>query len=82
MPPDLKLKLALEFVHNLRGKTPEEVQAPIEKQVGQLLLDFFVQYGVSSNKSTPPETMMLMGYLIRLNEEQQLKQWKTPVTQA
>ncbi|MBI5547998.1 MAG: hypothetical protein HY901_29295 [Deltaproteobacteria bacterium] len=70
-----KKSLAIRFINDIRTMEPSVLNALIVREAGEELAQFFLSYS-SSLISRDPErvlentsSLMLMGYLIRANEE-------------
>ncbi len=70
-----KKQLAIRFINDIRTMEPSVLNALIVREAGEELAQFFLSYS-SSLISRDPErvlentsSLMLMGYLIRANEE-------------
>ena len=70
-----KKQLAIRFINDIRTMEPSVLNALIVREAGEELAQFFLTYS-SSLISRDPErvlentsSLMLMGYLIRANEE-------------
>lgn len=74
---DIKVELAMAFINSIRQQVPRELNDKIVAEVGDNLAQFFHNY--SANLIATCEgpydavercsALMLMGYLIRINEE-------------
>ena len=70
-----KKQHAIRFIQDIRTMAPAELNAMIVREAGEELAQFFLNY-TSSLVTREPErvventsSLMLMGYLIRANEE-------------
>jgi hypothetical protein len=72
-----KKDLAMEFINAIRTMDPAELNALIVKEAGEELAQFFLSYAANLISKDPSRvlentsSLMLMGYLIRQNEERQ-----------
>jgi hypothetical protein len=74
---DVKSKkdLAIEFINAIRTMDPAELNALIVKEAGEDLAQFFLSYSANLISKDPSRvlentsSLMLMGYLIRENED-------------
>ncbi len=74
---DVKTKkdLAVEFINAIRTMDPGVLNALIVKEAGEDLAQFFLSYSANLISKDPgrvlenTSSLMLMGYLIRQNEE-------------
>jgi hypothetical protein len=74
---DVKTKkdLAVEFINAIRTMDPGVLNALIVKEAGEDLAQFFLSYSANLISKDPARvlentsSLMLMGYLIRQNEE-------------
>ena len=74
---DVKSKkdLAVDFINTIRTMDPAELNALILREAGEDLAQFFLTYSANLIQKDPSRvlentsSLMLMGYLIRMNEE-------------
>jgi len=74
---DVKTKkdLAVDFINAIRSMDPTELNALILREAGEDLAQFFLTYSANLIQRDPSRvlentsSLMLMGYLIRMNEE-------------
>lgn len=70
-----KKDLAVEFINAIRTMDPAELNAMIVREAGEELAQFFLSYSANLISKDPTRvlentsSLMLMGYLIRQNEE-------------
>ncbi len=70
-----KKELAVEFINLIRTMDPAELNALIVREAGEDLAQFFMSYSANLIAKDPSRvlentsSLMLMGYLIRQNEE-------------
>ena len=70
-----KKELAVEFINAIRTMDPQVLNALIVREAGEELAQFFLTYASSLISRDPgrvlenTSSLMLMGYLIRQNEE-------------
>ena len=70
-----KKDLAIEFINAIRSMDPQVLNALIVREAGEELAQFFLTYASSLISRDPARvlentsSLMLMGYLIRQNEE-------------
>jgi hypothetical protein len=73
--PKSKKQLAVEFIDSIRTADPLELNRLITTEVGEELAEFFLRYVKTLVAGDPARvvqnvgTLMLMGYLVRMNEE-------------
>lgn len=67
---------AVEFINSIREMDPQVLNALIVREAGEELAQFFLSYSANLISKDPERvlentsSLMLMGYLIRANEEQ------------
>jgi hypothetical protein len=74
---DVKSKkdLAVDFINTVRTMDPTDLNALITREAGEDLAQFFFSYSAKLISKDPTRvlentsSLMLMGYLIRMNEE-------------
>jgi hypothetical protein len=74
---DIKTKkeLAVDFINAIRTMDPQALNALIVKEAGEDLAQFFLSYSANLISKDPARvlentsSLMLMGYLIRVNED-------------
>ncbi len=77
-----KKELAVDFINAIRTMEPSLLNALIVREAGEDLAQFFLSYSANLISKDPQRvlentsSLMLMGYLIRVNEE---KRGKKPV---
>lgn len=70
-----KKDLAVDFINLIRGMEPSELNSMIVKEAGEDLAQFFLTYAANLISKDPnrvlenTSSLMLMGYLIRTQEE-------------
>lgn len=70
-----KQQLAADFINKIRTMKPDDLNKFILDEAGSSLPNFFLQYAINLIQSQPQRVventsaLMLMGYLIRVNEE-------------
>jgi hypothetical protein len=70
-----KKELAVDFINLIRSMDPAELNALIVKEAGEDLAQFFLSYSANLISKDPnrvlenTSSLMLMGYLIRMQEE-------------
>jgi hypothetical protein len=70
-----KRELAVEFINAIRTMDPAELNALIVREAGEDLAQFFLSYSANLISKDPSRvlentsSLMLMGYLIRHNED-------------
>ena len=75
MDDDAKRENAIRFITSLQDMAPGELERLIRTEAGEGLSAFFASYagGVIQNQAAAPEqaasTLMMLGYLIRADEE-------------
>lgn len=75
-----KKDLAVEFINLIRTMDPADLNSLIVKEAGEDLAQFFLTYSANLISKDPSRvlentsSLMLMGYLIRTQEEKKLKQ--------
>lgn len=75
-----KKDLAVEFINLIRTMDPSDLNALIVKEAGEDLAQFFLTYSANLISKDPSRvlentsSLMLMGYLIRTQEEKKLRQ--------
>ena len=91
---DIKTKkeLAVEFINAIRTMDPQLLNALIVREAGEDLAQFFLSYSANLISKDPSRvlentsSLMLMGYLIRVNEEKRSKRpapiFEQPAAQA
>ncbi|MBI3183937.1 MAG: hypothetical protein HYZ28_17515 [Myxococcales bacterium] len=78
MQEKTKKDLAVEFINAIRTMDPAELNALIVREAGEDLAQFFLSYSANLISKDPTRvlentsSLMLMGYLIRQNEERML----------
>jgi hypothetical protein len=78
-----KKELAVEFINIIRGMDPADLNALIVKEAGEELAQFFLSYSANLISKDPnrvlenTSSLMLMGYLIRMQEQKALAEGKT-----
>ena len=78
---DIKSKkdLAVEFINAIRTMDPAILNALIVREAGEDLAQFFLSYSANLISKDPSRvlentsSLMLMGYLIRVNEERRAR---------
>ena len=78
---DIKSKkdLAVEFINAIRTMDPAVLNALIVREAGEALAQFFLSYSANLISKDPSRvlentsSLMLMGYLIRVNEERRAR---------
>lgn len=78
---DIKTKkdMAVDFINLIRTMDPGDLNALIVKEAGEDLAQFFLTYSANLISKDPTRvlentsSLMLMGYLIRTQEERQLR---------
>lgn len=76
-----KKDLAIEFINSIRNMDPAELNALIVREAGEDLAQFFLSYSANLISKDPSRvlentsSLMLMGYLIRQNEERKLSRF-------
>jgi len=74
-----KVKAAIDYIKSIRLADPVELSNTVEELAGTELGEFFTAYSRRALLKSPADTevLMLMGYLIRCNEEKENKvlQW-------
>lgn len=84
MDADARRDHAARFIESLRDMGPERLQALIAGEAGEALATFFTTYAgraVTEAAETPvatASTLMMLGYLIRADEEIEAKAAKAP----
>jgi hypothetical protein len=72
-----KKELAVEFINAIRTMDPADLNALIVREAGEDLAQFFLSYSANLISKDPSRvlentsSLMLMGYLIRQNEERE-----------
>ena len=87
---DVKTKkdLAVDFINAIRTMDPAALNALIVKEAGEDLAQFFLNYSANLISKDPERvlentsSLMLMGYLIRANEQQRDVVEQTPLFRA
>lgn len=75
-----KKDIAVEFINLIRTMDPADLNALIVKEAGEDLAQFFLTYSANLISKDPSRvlentsSLMLMGYLIRTQEEKRVKQ--------
>ena len=77
MEDEIKTKkdLAVDFINAIRTMDPQALNALIVREAGEDLAQFFLSYSANLISKDPSRvlentsSLMLMGYLIRVNEE-------------
>ena len=70
-----KKELAIEFINAIRTMDPAQLNALIVREAGEDLAQFFLAYSANLISKDPSRvlentsSLMLMGYLIRQNED-------------
>jgi len=68
---------AIEFINSIREMDPALLNAMIVREAGEALAQFFLSYSANLISKDPERvlentsSLMLMGYLIRANEQSQ-----------
>jgi hypothetical protein len=78
---DIKTKkdLAVDFINAIRTMDPSVLNALIVREAGEDLAQFFLSYSANLISKDPSRvlentsSLMLMGYLIRVNEEKRAR---------
>lgn len=71
---------AVKFINSIRTMDPEKLHELVQKEAGEELSQFFLNYSSNLIEKDPTRvvencsSLMLMGYLIRQQEEKALKQ--------
>jgi len=71
-----KKELAVAFINAIRTMEAGELNGLIQREAGEELAQFFLSYSANLIQKDPSRvlentsSLMLMGYLIRMNEEQ------------
>lgn len=72
-----KAELAVKFINALKQMKSEELEALINGAAGEALAQFMIQYATTVIQADPTQvlknasSLMLIGYLVRVNEERQ-----------
>jgi hypothetical protein len=83
-----KKDVAVDFINAIRTMEPSLLNALIVREAGEDLAQFFLSYSANLISKDPQRvlentsSLMLMGYLIRVNEDKRLKKPQVSFQQA
>lgn len=73
-----KKMFAINFINRVRTSNPQDLDKLVAMEVGEELSNFFLEYATTLTTNAPNQpiqnatSLMLMGYLIRAKEDQQI----------